>query len=71
MSDNISLNYLFDQQNLNAIQARWLSFSSEYAFKIKNIKGKENKIADALIHQTNLLFTSSSYESYLKKINFK
>ena len=26
MSDNISLKYLFDQHNLNAIQAIWLSF---------------------------------------------
>ena len=40
MSDNISLKYLFDQHNLNAIQAKWLSFLSEYDFKIKHIKGK-------------------------------
>ena len=40
MSDNISLKYLFDQQNLNARQARWLSFLSDYDFKIKHIKGK-------------------------------
>ena len=26
MSDNVSLKYLFDQQNLNARQARWLAF---------------------------------------------
>ena len=48
MSDNISLKYLFDQQNLNARKARWLAFLSEYDFKIKHIKGKENKVADAL-----------------------
>ena len=42
MSDNISLKYLFDQHNLNATQARWLSFLSEYDFEIKHIKGKEN-----------------------------
>ena len=40
MSDNISLKYLFDQHNLNARQARWLSFLSEYDFKIKDINGK-------------------------------
>ena len=33
--DNISPKYLFDQQNLNARQARWLAFLSEYDFKIK------------------------------------
>ena len=48
MSDNISLKYLFDQQNLNARQARWLAFFSEYNFEIKHIKGKENKVVDAL-----------------------
>ena len=40
MSDNISLKYLFDQQNLNARQARWLAFLSKYDFEIKHIKGK-------------------------------
>ena len=67
MSYNISLKYLFDQQNLNARQARWLYFLSEYDFKIKHIKGKENKVADALIRHTNLLFSSSNYKSYLEK----
>ena len=66
MSDNISLKYLFDQQNLNARQTRWMSFLSEYDFEIKHIKGKENKVADALNHHTNLLFASSSYESDLE-----
>lgn len=32
MSENISLKYLFDQPNLNAWQARWLAFLSEYDF---------------------------------------
>ena len=48
MLDNISLKYLFDQQNINARQAKWFSFLSEYDFKTKHIMGKENKVADAL-----------------------
>ena len=48
MFDNISLKYMFDQQNLNARQARWLDFLSEYDFEIKHIKGKEKKVVDAL-----------------------
>jgi len=40
MSDNISLKYQFDQQNLNARQAKWLAFLSKYDFEIKHIKGK-------------------------------
>ena len=68
MSDNISLKYLFDQQNLNARQARWLSFLSEYNFEIKHIKGKYNKVADALSHHANLLYatTSSMCRKYLE-----
>ena len=57
---------MFAQHNLNARQARWLSFLSEYDFEIKHIKGKENKVADALSHHANLLLASSSYESDLK-----
>jgi len=40
LSDNISLKYLLDQQNLNARQARWLAFLSDYDFEIKHINGK-------------------------------
>ena len=40
MSDNISLKYLFYQQNLNARKARWIYFLSEYDFEINHIKGK-------------------------------
>lgn len=40
--------YLFDQPNLNARKARWLGTLSEFDFEIRYIKGKENKIADAL-----------------------
>ena len=65
MSDNISLKYLFDQQNFNVIHSRCLSFLSEYDFEIKHIKGKENKLEDALSHHANLLFASRSYESDL------
>ena len=65
-SDNISLKYLFDQQNLNARHARWLSFLSEYDFEIKHIKGKENKVANFISHHANLLFEISSYESNLE-----
>ena len=42
MSNNISLKYMFDQQNLNVRQARWLAFLSEHDFEIKHIKRKEN-----------------------------
>ena len=40
MMDNKGLKYLLDQPNLNARQARWLAFLSEYDFEIQHIKGK-------------------------------
>ena len=68
MSDNISLKYMFDQQNLNARKSRWLSFLSEYDFEIKHIKGKENKVVDALSRNvvTSFVATISSYKTDLE-----
>ena len=64
MSDNISLKYLFDQQNMNARKSRWLAFLSEYDFEIKHIKGKENKVVDALRRngRMNFIDAISSYK---------
>ena len=56
MSDNISLKYLFDQQNLKIRQARWLAFLSKYDFKIKHTKGKENKVVDGLSRNARMNF---------------
>lgn len=42
MSDHDGLRYLFNQLNLNARKARLLATFSEFDFKIRNIKGKEN-----------------------------
>jgi hypothetical protein len=47
------LKYLFEQPTLNVRQSRWLEFLSEYDFDIKNIKGKENKVADALTRRVH------------------
>jgi hypothetical protein len=39
---------LFGKPTLNARKNKWLDFLSEYDFNIKHIKGKENKVVDAL-----------------------
>ena len=62
MPNNISLKYLFDQQNLNARHKIWVSLLSEYDFEIKHIKGKENKVVDTLSRHVNLLFARRNYE---------
>ena len=69
MTDNKGLKYLLDQPNLNARQARWLAFLSEYDFEIQHIKGKENKVVDALSRNAKLNFTAaiSTYASDLNE----
>ena len=58
MTDNKGLKYLLDQPNLNARQARWLNFLSEYDFEIQKIKGKENKVVDTLSRNPKLNFAA-------------
>jgi hypothetical protein len=64
-----SLNYLFDQPTLNARQSRWLEFLCEYDFVIKHIKGKENKVVDALSRRVHELHatTISMYQTDIKR----
>ena len=69
MTDNKGLKYILDRPNLNARQARWLAFLSEYDFEIQHIKGKENKVVDALSINAKLNFTVaiSTYTTYLEE----
>jgi hypothetical protein len=53
------LKYLFDQPNINVRQSRWLEFLRKYNFDIKNIKGKENKVADALNRRVHELHATT------------
>ena len=61
---------MFNQPNLNERQARWLSFLSEFDFEVRHIKGKENKVADALSRRVHGLFeiNISMAESDLEQI---
>jgi hypothetical protein len=61
---------LFDQPTLNARQSRWLEFLCEYDFDIKHIKGKENKVVDALSRRVHELHatTISMYQNDIKGI---
>jgi hypothetical protein len=65
--DHCGLKYLFGQPSLNARQSRWLEFLSEYDFDIKHIRGKENKVVDALsrrVHEMHAT-TISMYQTDL------
>ena len=67
MTDHKGLKYLLDQPNLNARQARWLAFLSEYDFEIQHIKGKENKVVDARLNFAAVIGTyTTNLEEQLK-----
>jgi hypothetical protein len=53
------LKYLFDQPTLNARQVRWMEFLCEYDFDIRHIKGKDNKVADALSRKVHELHATA------------
>jgi hypothetical protein len=67
-TDHHSLKYLFEQPTLNSRQSRWLEFLCEYDFDIKHIKGKENKVVDALNRKVHELHATaiSMYRTYIK-----
>ena len=66
-TNRCGLKYLFDQPTLNARKARWLEFLCEFDFEIKHIKGKENKVDDALNRKVQEMHVAclSVCQSYL------
>jgi hypothetical protein len=69
MTDHSGLRYLFDQPKLNLRQAIWMDLLREFDFEIKNIKGKENRVVDALSRSMKVvhLATISASESDIKE----
>jgi len=67
-SDHNGLRYLFDQPNQNDRKARWLAMILEFEFDIRYIKGKENKVTDALSRmiQVNHIAVMISYQTNLQ-----
>jgi hypothetical protein len=53
---NSGVKFMFSQLDLNARQARWLDFLSKFDFEVRHIKGKENKVVDALSRIIHGLF---------------
>ncbi len=61
--DHHGLKYIFTQPNLNARQRSWLEFLADYEFDIRYIKGKKNKVLDALSRRRHI--------STMATINFR
>jgi hypothetical protein len=55
MKNHYGLTHLFDQPKLNARQARWMALLSKFDFEIKHIKGKENRVVDALRRSVKMI----------------
>ncbi|GKB92723.1 putative reverse transcriptase domain-containing protein [Tanacetum coccineum] len=53
-ADHKSLQYIFDQKELNMRQRRWIELLSDYECKIKYHLGKANVVADALSRKERL-----------------
>jgi len=71
-TDHVSLKYLFDQPSLNAGQARWLEFLSEFDFEVNHVKEKENKVVDALsrkFHVATMRLCKTNLRDQFKKVS--
>eukprot|EP00253_Pinus_taeda_P030964 PITA_30964 len=55
LTDHHSLTNYFSQPTLNARQGHWADFLSGFDFEIKHLKGKENRVADALSRKVQCL----------------
>jgi hypothetical protein len=70
MTYHSGLRYLFDQPKLNLRQDRWMDLLCEFDFEIKHIKGKENRVVDALSISMKLVHVVvvSANESNIKEM---
>ena len=62
MIDHHSLTNYFKQVALNARQARWVAFLSEFDIEIKHLKGKEKWVVNALSQKENWIYEVSFSE---------
>jgi hypothetical protein len=69
MKYHTGLRYLFDQPKFNAKQDIWMDLLSEFDFEIKHIKGKENRVDDALSRSMKVIHLAvvRTCESYVKE----
>jgi hypothetical protein len=64
------MKYRFGHPTLNAKKTRWLEFLSEYDSDIKHIKGKENRVVDALKKRVHGMH-ATSIDMYMTNLKDK
>jgi hypothetical protein len=64
--DHCGLQHIFTQRDLNARQRRWSELLSEYDFDITYIKGKMNRVVDALSQRPHI-FSVIPLQTNLRK----
>jgi hypothetical protein len=57
--DHSGMKYLFGYPTLNVEKNRWLEFLNKRDFVIKHIKGKENKVVDALNRRVHVMHATT------------
>ncbi|KAK8949028.1 hypothetical protein KSP39_PZI004936 [Platanthera zijinensis] len=67
-TDNKSLKYIFDYQELNMRQRRWLEFLSDYNVDIQYYPGKTNVVADALSRKGSSYFILTQQEELVRDL---
>ena len=75
--DHSSLTSYFNQPTLNTRHAIWVVFLSEFHFKIKNLKGRENRVVDALsrklhhIYEISISQAKTDFKNLIKEASVK
>ena len=70
-TDHSSLTNYFKKEDLNSRQARWNAFLSEFDMDIQHVKGKENRVADALrrkLHDIYVLYYNQLEIQFLEQL---
>ena len=71
LTNNTYVKNVLTQLGINARHARWMAFLSKFDFEVKHIKGKENRVADALsrrIHEVYEITMSQPETDMMSRI---